>query len=75
MSKKSLNPKVENGQVVIMNKADYDEVRLTIEELEIALNDAYRKGNADIISKAHCDDADCFECAFGSAEKCLLKDD
>lgn len=28
---------------------------------------------ADIIAKSHCEDADCFECAFGSDEKCLLK--
>lgn len=75
MSKKSLNSKVENGQVVITNKADYDEVRLTVEELENALNDAYQKSKSDIIAKAHCKDADCFECAFGSAEKCLLKED
>ena len=37
---------------------------------------AYEMGRADaieeIISKAHCEDADCFECPFGTAEKCLL---
>lgn len=75
MRKKSLNPKVVNGQVVVTNKADYDEVHLTVDEFEIVLNNAYQKGKADIIEKSHCEDADCFECAFGSAEKCLLKDE
>lgn len=29
----------------------------------------------ECISKAHCDDADCFECAFGNSDKgCLLKE-
>ena len=28
----------------------------------------------EIINIAHCEEADCFECAFGSAEGCLLKE-
>lgn len=71
--KKSLIPKVINGRVVITNKPDYDEVNLSVNEMEYILNDAYQKGKADIISKAHCEDADCFECPLGSAEKCLLE--
>lgn len=70
--KKSLIPKVINGRVVITNKSDYDEVNLSVNEMEYILNDVYQKGKSYIIEKAHCEDADCFECAFGSAEKCLL---
>lgn len=75
MKVKSLIPKVVDGNIIITNKDDYDEVHLSVNEMEDILNNAYQKGKSDLIKKAHCSDADCFECAFGSAEECLLKDE
>lgn len=67
--------KLKNGKIVSAYADEKGNISITKETLEImanSWNDGYQKGRADIIATAHCDDADCFECAFGSAEKCLL---
>lgn len=41
---KALIPKVINGRIIITNKNDYDEVHITVDEMEGALNNAYQQG-------------------------------
>lgn len=65
---------------IISYREDTNDYRLCLTREEITeINQALTKREQirteaidEIISKAHCEDADCFECPFGTAEKCLL---
>lgn len=42
---------VIDGIIIIANKNDYDEVHITVDEMEGALNNAYQQGKAELYAK------------------------
>lgn len=47
---KALIPKVINGRIIITNKNDYDEVHITVDEMEDILNNAYQQGAREFLA-------------------------